>query len=77
MEKYAPVLRPDTMCLFLSMAVEQQQVLKQGNCKNAFCQRILPPDKIIIVKPPIGDLELAKDEYWLLKQTFYALWHSP
>jgi hypothetical protein len=76
-EKYAPVFRPDTMRLLLSMAVKQRRVLKQGDCKNAFGQGILPSDKITIVKPPIGDPESTKDEYWLLKRTLYGLWHSP
>jgi hypothetical protein len=76
-EKYAPVLHPDTMHLLLSKAVKQRRELKQGDCKNAFCQGILSPDKITIVKPPIGDPESAKDEYWLLKRTLYGLRHSP
>jgi hypothetical protein len=59
------------------MAVEQQGTLQQGNCKNAFCQGILPPDEITIIKPPIGDPDAKKDEYWLLKQTLYGLRSSP
>jgi hypothetical protein len=31
-DKYAPVLRPNTMRLIVSMAVEQQRTLQQGNC---------------------------------------------
>jgi hypothetical protein len=76
-EKYAPVLRPDTLRLIVSMAVQQHHTLKQGNCKNAFCQGILPPDEITIVKPPIGDPDKKKDEYWLLKRTLYGLQRSP
>jgi hypothetical protein len=76
-EKYAPVLRPDSMQLTVSMATERHTVLKQGDCKNAFCQGILPNDKITIVKPPIGDPDARKDEYWLLKRTLYGLWRSP
>jgi hypothetical protein len=72
-KKYAPVLRPNTMRLRVSMAVEQWRTLKQGNCKNAFCQGILPDDKITIVKSPIGDPDAKKDEYWLLKRTLYGL----
>jgi hypothetical protein len=45
--------------------------------KNAFCQGILPDDKITIVKPPIGDPDAKKDEYWLLKCTLYGLRRSP
>ncbi len=48
-EKYAPVLRPDSMHLIVSMATECQCFLKQGDCKNAFCQSILPEDEITIV----------------------------
>jgi hypothetical protein len=63
-EKYAPVLRPDTLRLLTSMAIERWRTLKQGDCKNAFCQGILPPDEITIVKPPIGDPDAKEGEYW-------------
>jgi hypothetical protein len=61
----------------VSMATECHTVLKQGNCKNAFCQGILPDGKITIVKPPIGDPDARKDEYWLLKRTLYGPCRSP
>jgi hypothetical protein len=76
-EKYAPVLRLDSMQLMVSMATESHCVLKQGDCKNAFCQGILPDNKIRIVKPPIGDPDAKKDEYRLLKHTLYGLRRSP
>jgi hypothetical protein len=57
----------------ISLAVERRRTLKQGNCKNAFCQGIFPDDEITIVKPPIGDPDAAKDEYWLLRKTLYGL----
>jgi hypothetical protein len=72
-EKYTPVLHPDTLRLIISMAVKRRRTIKQGDCKNAFCQGILPSDEITIVKPPIGDPDTKKDEYWLLKQTLYGL----
>ena len=72
-EKYAPVLRPDSLRLMISLTVERRRTLKQGNCKNAFCQGIFPDDEITIVKPPIGDPDAAKDEYWLLRKTLYGL----
>jgi hypothetical protein len=68
-EKYAPILCPDTLRLIVSMTVQRRRTLKQGDCKNAFCQGVLPPDKITIVKPSIGDPDAKKDEYWLLKRT--------
>ncbi len=76
-EKYAPVLRSDTLQRILSMAVERCRTLKQGNCKNAFCQGILPPEEITIVKPPISGPDATKDKYWLLKRTLYGLRRSP
>ena len=76
-EKYAPVLRSDTLRLIVSMAIQKRRTLKQGDCKNAFCQGILPPDEITIVKPPIGDPDAKKDEFWLLKRTLYGLRRSP
>jgi len=76
-DKYAPVLRPDTLLLLTTMAVERHCTLKQGNCKNDFCQGILPPDEITIVKPPIGDPDAKDGEYWLLKWMLYGLRRSP
>ena len=51
--------------------------LCQGNCKNAFCQGILPPDEVTIVCPHSGDPKAAPDEYSLLKSTQYGLRWSP
>jgi hypothetical protein len=65
------------MQLILSMAIKRRRSFKQGDCKSAFCKGILPPDKITIVKPLIGDPEATKDEYWLLKHTLYGLCCSP
>ena len=76
-EKYAPVLRPDSIRLMVSLAVKRHRTLKQGNCKNVYCQGILPDDEITIVKPPIGNPNAVKDKYWLLKKTLYGLCCSP
>jgi hypothetical protein len=66
---FAPVLRVD--------AAQHHRGLKQGDCKNVFCQGILPPEEITIVRPPSGDPDAAKDEYWLLQKTLYGLRRSP
>jgi hypothetical protein len=60
-----------------SLAVQHCCGLKQGNCKNTFCQGVLPLEEVTIVRPPSGDLHAAKDEYWLLQKTLYGLQHSP
>jgi hypothetical protein len=77
LDKYALVLSPDTLHLIVSMGVEWRGLLQQGDCKNAFCQGILPPDKITIVKPPISNQDAKKDKYWPLKCTLYGLHCSP
>ena len=51
-DKYAPVLCQDSLRFLTSMAVNARQPLRQGDCKNAFCQGILPPDETTIVRPP-------------------------
>jgi hypothetical protein len=65
------------MRLILSMAIKRHRSLKQGDCKNAFSQGILPPDEITIIKPPIEDPEATKDKYWLVKRTLYGLCCCP
>ena len=76
-EKYAPVLRADSLRLMVSLAVENRRVLKQGDCKNAFCQGDLPADETTIVRPPSGDPDAGEREYWLLLKTLYGLRRSP
>jgi hypothetical protein len=50
-DKYTPILLPYSTSLIPSMSVEKCCTLKQGDCKNKFCQSILPDDKITIIKP--------------------------
>ena len=44
-QKYAPVLRHSALRLLVSKAIEDKRILQQGDCKNAFCQEILPDDE--------------------------------
>jgi hypothetical protein len=53
--KFAPILQNESLCLLVSMAVKKQRPLHQGDCKNAFCQGILPPEEVTIVCPPSGN----------------------
>ena len=76
-DRFAPVLRSDSLRFLVSLAVEQRRALKQGDCKNAFCQSELPPDETTIVKPPSGDPDAGPHEYWLLRKTLYGLRRSP
>ena len=76
-EKYAPVLQYSSLRLLTSMATENCRVLKQGDCKNAFCNARLPEDETTIIRPPSGDPDAKKDVFWLLKKTLYGLGRSP
>ena len=40
-DRFAPVLCFDSLCFLVSLAVQHRRGLKQGDCKNAFCQGIL------------------------------------
>jgi hypothetical protein len=75
--RFAPVLRFDSLHFLVSLSTQHCQGLKQGDCKNAFCQGILPPEETTIVQPPSGDPDATKDEYWLLLKTLYGLCRSP
>jgi hypothetical protein len=48
-DRYAPVLHGDSLCFLVSLAVEKWRPLQQGDCKDAFCQGILPPEETTIV----------------------------
>ena len=72
-ERFAPVLCFDSARFLVSLAAQKRRGLKQGDCKNAFCQGVLPPEEITIVRPPSGDPDAAKDEYWILQKTLYGL----
>ncbi len=76
-DKFAPVLQGDSLRFLVSMAVQHCRPLHQGDCKNAFCQGILPPEEVTIVCPPSGDPDADPQEYWLLLWTLYGLHCSP
>jgi hypothetical protein len=71
--RYALVLRGNSLQFLVSLAVEKQRPLCQGDCKNAFCHGLLPPEETTIVHPPSGDPEANPQEYWLLLKTLYGL----
>jgi hypothetical protein len=44
-DRFAPVLCQDSLRFLTSLAVEKRRALRQGDCKNAFCHGILPPEE--------------------------------
>ncbi len=75
--KYGAVLHNESLHLLVSMAVETLLPIHQGNCKNAFCQGILSPEEVTIVRPPSRYPDSDPRKYWLLLRTLFGLWHSP
>ncbi len=69
---YAPVLRSDSLWFQVLMAVKKRHPLRQGNCKNAFCQGILPPEEVTIVQPPSGDPKLNQINIGFFSGPFLA-----
>ena len=58
------------------MVVKDNRRLKQGDCKSAFCNRILSDDEICIIKPLTGCTHSQPGTYWKLNKTFYGLARS-
>lgn len=54
------------------MAVNDGCQLKQADCKNMFCNRILQNEEICIVKPPAGPRS-TRGMFWKLNKTLYGL----
>ena len=52
-DKYTPILSSNVFQLLVSMAVSDGHYLKQVDCKNAFCNGILPEDESCIVNHPL------------------------
>ena len=70
------MLSATALRLLVLMAVEDGRRLKQGDCKNAFCNGILPDDEVCIVKPPVGCPRTAPGTFWKLNKTLYGLRRS-
>ena len=75
-DKYASVLSSTVARLLVSMAVEGGRRLKQVDCKNAFCNGVLPKDEICIVKPPANCPHSKRGTFWKLNKTLYGLCRS-
>ena len=75
-DRYAPVLSGPAVRLLLSMAIEKGRRLRQGDCKNAFCNGILPDDEVCIVRPPLDCPRSKKGTFWKLNKTLYGLKRS-
>ena len=71
------MLRQDYLRLLVLLAVQKRRVLKQGDCKNAFCQPTLLDDEMVIITPPPGCPVSPPGTYWNLRKTLYGLRRSP
>jgi hypothetical protein len=74
---FAPVISAPVVRLLAALAVRHRTVLKQGDCKNAFCHTTLPDDEVTIVRPPANCPISKPNTFWLLNKTLYGLRRSP
>lgn len=73
-DKYAPVMRFETLRLVFSIAAMNKWSMKQLDAKNAFLNGKL--DHKVYLEPPDG-LSKNKDEVWKLERSLYGLKQSP
>jgi Reverse transcriptase (RNA-dependent DNA polymerase) len=74
---YAPVVPQPIVRLMTALAVRNRTTLKQADCKNAFCNSVLPDDEPTVVRPPPHCPISPPNTYWRLKKTLYGLKRSP
>lgn len=74
MDKYAPVMRFDTLRLVMSIAGMKNWGMKQMDAKNAFLNGDL--DYPVYLQPPDG-VEKSSDIVWKLNKSLYGLKQSP
>ena len=72
---YAPVASHYAIRLIVCIALEHNEPLKQGDCKNVFVQSYLT--ELIIVKPPPYYPFSDHNSYWLLRKSLYGLRRAP
>ena len=73
-KNYAPVLSLTAARLLTSMAIDDKLRLKQTDCKNVFCNGILPEDEICIVKPPAKCPRSTRGTFWKLNKNKTLIW---
>jgi len=74
---FTPVVSAPVVRLMAALAVRNKTVLKQGDCKNAFCHTALPEKEVTIVRPPANCPISKPNTYWKLNKTLYGLRRSP
>jgi hypothetical protein len=74
---FAPVETQSAVRLLVSLAIEHNTFAQQGDCKNAFCNPVLPDDEVVIVRPPSGCPFSKPNTFWRLCKTLYGLRRSP
>ena len=61
-DTYAPVILQNQIRCLLFIAIQHKCKLKQDDVKNAFCNGVLPPEKVAVVIPPKG-CPLSKPDF--------------
>jgi hypothetical protein len=69
---FAPVVSMPVARLMTALVVRNGCILKQGDCKNAFCHTSLTDDEVTIVRP-LANCPISKpNTFWHLNKT--PLW---
>jgi hypothetical protein len=63
--------------LLTALAIHNKRTLKQGDCKFAFTQALMPENELTIVKPPTACPVSKPRTYWRLKKSLYGLYQAP
>jgi Reverse transcriptase (RNA-dependent DNA polymerase) len=74
---FTPIVSAPVIWLMAALAVCNKTVLKQGDCKNAFCHTALPENEVTIIRPPANCPISKPNTYWKLNKTLYSLRCSP
>jgi hypothetical protein len=74
---FVPVATQEAVRLMVSLAIKHNTFDQQGDCKNAFCNPVLPDDEVNIVRPPQGCPFSKPNMLCRLRKTLYGLRRSP
>jgi hypothetical protein len=74
---FAPVATQSAVRILVSLAIEHNKVAQQIDCKNDFCNPVLPEDEVVLLCPPQECLFSKPNTFWRLRKTLYGLRRSP
>jgi hypothetical protein len=74
---FAPLATYSAVRLLVFLVIEHNKFAQQGDCKNTFCNPVLPDDEVVILLPPQGCPFSKPNMFWRIRKTLYGLRRSP